>query len=219
MSGTRDEPRSRMIERLQAQDVRAASEVLARSFLDNPGMLAVLRGDPAEHRLRVLKRAMLGFTEGVRRYGVAEVVKDEGRVKGVALAFAPGEYPPPLRAELFLSAGPISAGPRRMLRFAQLGHQLNVRHASEPHWYLWILGVEPEYQGRGVGSQLLRSLTARTQRDRVPCHLETDRASNVRIYARHGYVVTKEEVLPALDTTFWFMRRAHAQDEGGCSER
>ena len=207
-----------MIEPLQAIDVRAASEVLARAFLDNPGMLAVLRGDSAEYRLRALERGMLGFTEAVRRYGVAEVVKEDGRVRGVALSFAPGGYPPPLCAELIIASGPLSTGPTRVLRFARLDRELRSRHPHHPHWYLWMLGVEPEHQGKGFGSTLLDSLSARARRDRAPCYLETDRSSNVRFYERHGYVLLEQEVLPELETTFWFMQKGQARDPGGGCE-
>lgn len=194
--------------------MRAASEVLARAFLDNPGMLAVLRGDSAERRLTVLRRGMFGFAQAVQRYGCAEVFKEDGRVRGVALSFAPGAYPPPPMAELIIAIGPVLAGPRRMLRFARLDQQLSSRHPPDPHWYLWMLGVEPEHQGKGLGSALLRSLAARAERDRAPCYLETDRASNVRLYERHGFTLLKEEVLPVLDAKFWFMWRGLAGDRG-----
>jgi ribosomal protein S18 acetylase RimI-like enzyme len=196
-----------LIERLQSHDVCAASVVLARAFLDNPGMLAVLRGDSAERRLTVLKRGMFGFAHAVQRYGCAEVLKEDGRVRGVALSFAPGGYPPPLMAELIISVGPLLAGPRRVARFALLDQQLRSRHPPDPHWYLWMLGVEPEHQGKGVGSALLRSLAERALQDRAPCYLETDRASAMRLYQRHGFALLDEEVLPVLGARFWFMRR------------
>jgi len=196
-----------VIEPLQARDVRAAASVLARAFRDNPGMCGLLRGDPAETRLRVLQRCMLGFAEAVRRHGVAEVVKERAEISAVSLAFPPGGYPPPLRAELMIAAGPLLSGPRRVLRFARAHDQIHQRHPRYPHWYLWMLGVEPERQGQGLGSALLKSLSARADSERAPCYLETDRASAVRLYERHGYAVLSDEVLPALDARFWFMRR------------
>ena len=42
------------------------------------------------------------------------------------------------------------------------------RHPKEPaHYYLPVLGVEPEFQGRGFGSALLQPVLARCDRDRV----------------------------------------------------
>ena len=82
------------------------------------------------------------------------------------------------------------------------------RHPHDPHWYLWFLGVEPERQGQGFGSVLLRALSARAEADRVPCYLETDKATSVKIYERHGYRVEAEEVLASFGLKGWFMRRA-----------
>ncbi len=194
-----------MVEPLSAADGSAAGLVLARAFRDNPAMTAVLAGDPPEVRLRVLERAMIGFTEAVRRYGVAEIVRVEGRVAAVALSFPPGGYPPPIVAQLIGARGPIAAGLRRALRFARIDHEMRKRHPKYPHWYLWILGVEPECQGQGLGSELLRSLSARSLK--MPCYLETDKATSVRLYEKHGYAVTSEETLPGVEVKLWFMKR------------
>jgi ribosomal protein S18 acetylase RimI-like enzyme len=86
------------------------------------------------------------------------------------------------------------------------------RHPHYRHWYLWFLGVEPERQGQGLGSKLLRSLSAKAEADAVACYLETDTASNVKIYERHGYEVQSEEVLPPGNVRFWFMKRAETAE-------
>jgi ribosomal protein S18 acetylase RimI-like enzyme len=84
-------------------------------------------------------------------------------------------------------------------------HKLHPRY---PHWYLWFLGVEPERQGRGLGSELLRLLSAKAEADRVPCYLETDKPSSVKLYEHHGYRVQSEVVLPKVDLRLWLMKRS-----------
>ena len=98
-----------MVEALSSADVRAAGLVLARAFRDNPAMTAVLKGDDADVRLRVLEPCMIGFAEAVRRYGVAEVVKESGSVSAVSLSFPPNGFPPPVWAQLIGARGPIAA--------------------------------------------------------------------------------------------------------------
>jgi ribosomal protein S18 acetylase RimI-like enzyme len=199
-----------MLRRLDASDVEAAAGVLARAFRDNPGMLALLPDDSPDARVGLLERGMKGFVRAVSRFGVAEAVADEGRIRAVSLSLGPGGFPPPLRAELMMAPGIIRAGLRCALRFARLDGEMRKRHPHYPHWYLWMLGVEPSEQGKGLGSELLRVLSARAGADRVPCYLETDRQTSVRLYEKHGYVVQKEEVLP-FDLKLWFMKRP----EGG----
>lgn len=195
------------IEPLAGVDIGEAAAVLARAFRDNPGMLVLFRGDSPEVRLRLLGPCMQGFVEAVVRFGVAEVVKDSGRICAVSLSFGPGQFPPPFRSQFTMAKGPIRAGLTRALRFARIDQQMRRRHPHYEHWYLWFLGVEPDRQGQGLGSLLLKSLSERAGRNGSPCYLETDKQSSVRIYEKHGYKVENEEVLPGLELKLWFMRR------------
>lgn len=196
-----------MVEPLAATDVAEAAAVLTRAFRDNPGMCALFKGDPEATRARLIGPCMVGFVESVLRHGVAEVVKDEGKIAAVSLSFPPDGFPPPFWATVVQSKGPIRAGLTRALRFARIDQQLRVRHPHYRHWYLWFLGVEPEQQGRGRGSELLRSLSGKADAGNVASYLETDKATSVKIYERHGYVVESEEVLLGLDLRLWFMKR------------
>ena len=177
-------------------------------------MLAMFPDDAADERLRLLTPCMEGFVASVVRYGVAEAVKLNGRVVSVSLSFGPGAFPPPFFATILQAKGPLRAGARRALRFARVDQQMRKRHPHDPHWYLWFLGVEPEQQGKGLGSQLLRALSSRAEADRVPCYLETDKPSSVKLYEGHGYRVESADVLPGFNLKLWFMRRPHADGSG-----
>jgi hypothetical protein len=41
----------------------------------------------------------------------------------------------------------------------------------------------------------------------VPCYLEADKHSSVKLYERHGYRVESEEVLPKVDLRLWYMKK------------
>lgn len=199
------------VEPLSAPDVPAAAGVLARAFRDNPGMLALFKGDEPDVRLRLLEPCMVGFTEAVLRWGVAEAVKDGSAIVAVSLSFAPGKFPPPFRSQFTMAKGPLRAGLTRALRFARIDQEMHRRHPQYRHWYLWFLGVEPDRQGQGLGSMLLRSLSDKAARDGAPCYLETDKQTSVRLYEKHGYKVENEEVLKGLELKLWFMRRPERQ--------
>jgi len=195
------------VEPLARADVGAAALVLARAFRDNPGMLVLFKGDAPEVRLRLLVPCMVGFTETVLRFGFAEVVKIDGEIVAVSLSFAPGRFPPPFRSQFTMAKGPMRAGLTRALRFARIDQEMRRRHPHYRHWYLWFLGVEPAQQGQGLGSMLLKTLSERARRDDVPCYLETDKQSSVRLYEKHGYKVENEEVLDGIELKLWFMKR------------
>lgn len=80
----------------------------------------------------------------------------------------------------------------------------------EPHWYLLVIGVDPELQGRGVGSALVRDGLAQADRNGHPCYLETSDPRNVAFYERHGFVVLQEASLGTGGPPAWAMRRAAA---------
>lgn len=198
---------SASVEPLLHADIDRAAGVLARAFRDNPGMLALFRGDTPARRLELLGPCMAGFVKAVLRFGTAEVVKDAGDIVAVSLSFGPGKFPPPFRSQFTMAAGPVRAGLTRALRFARIDQEMRRRHPHFRHWYLWFLGVEPGRQGQGLGSLLLKSLSERARTDGVPCYLETDKQSSVRLYQKHGYIVEKEEVLPGIELMLWFMTR------------
>ena len=64
------------------------------------------------------------------------------------------------------------------------------------HWYLLILGVDPQHQGKGHASQLLNGMFKDTDEEGVPCYLETEGENNVSMYKHFGFKVVDEFIVP-----------------------
>jgi ribosomal protein S18 acetylase RimI-like enzyme len=80
-------------------------------------------------------------------------------------------------------------------------------HPTEPHYYLFLLGTRPEWQGRALGSSLMTPVLEKCDRDRVPAYLEATSERNKQLYLRHGFEVT--DVIPLPDgPTMWPMWRS-----------
>lgn len=47
-------------------------------------------------------------------------------------------------------------------------------YANFSHWYLYPIGVDPVYQGKGYASLLLRAKFVEIDGQNVPCYLETN---------------------------------------------
>ena len=62
----------------------------------------------------------------------------------------------------------------------------------EPHWYLPLVGVEPNAQGRGLGGALMRHAVARCDQEDAPAYLESSNPRNISLYERHGFEVMGE---------------------------
>ena len=96
-------------------------------------------------------------------------------------------------------------------RFTEAMAWLETQHRevmAEPHWYLWALGVEPDSQGRGIGTALLQPVLKQAAADGSPCYLETQTERNVRFYRRQGFEVLLDVEVPGIGLRLWCMGRS-----------
>jgi len=188
--------------------VEDAAGVLVRSFAADPGLLFVLP-DPAD-RARLgpsLARTVLRYA---LRCGSPLVTRDA--VRGVALWFPPDAADPTGDdlAGSGIAGVPELIGPAAWRRLKGLLDHLDAlhpRYAPEPHWYLAMLGVDPGWQGQGLGEALMRPIFAQADRDGLPCYLEAPTEGNARYYGRRGFRVVAEADVPDSGVHVWLMRR------------
>jgi ribosomal protein S18 acetylase RimI-like enzyme len=140
-----------------------------------------------------------------RRHGLALAARVQGRVAGVLVATPPNAYPLPTPGGLARLRTLLGQGLSVARRWGRVFDTLYLHHPRYPHWYLATLGVDPQSQGRGVGSVLLRHWLETIDPDGVSSYLETDRARNVVFYERAGFEVVGEARV--FDVPVWLMRR------------
>jgi ribosomal protein S18 acetylase RimI-like enzyme len=186
-----------------------AADVLARAFHADPAYRQLVPDSNERTRaLRALFAAVVGYS---LRYGQVHTTSDLG---GAACWLTPGNtditFWRMLRTGLGFQRAMAKFRPdaRRQLLDA-LAHlqEIQLRLMARPHWYLWALGVEPAYQGRGIGSELIRPALAQSDLEEAPCYLETQSERTLAFYARHGFEVVSEGVLPGLGLKSWSMLR------------
>ncbi len=84
---------------------------------------------------------------------------------------------------------------------------LHAELAPEKHWFLQLLGVAPEHQGKGHASRLLRPMLERLDEEGLPAYLETTNPVNVPRYEHFGFEVVREGMMPGTPIRFWCMLR------------
>ncbi len=93
------------------------------------------------------------------------------------------------------------------LRHEQFWEWVASRAPREPFWHLDSVGVEPGWQGRGIGSVLVEFSLEQSRASGTPIVLETGSPRNVPLYQRLGFRVVDEEAPPEGGPHVWFMRR------------
>ena len=202
------------IVRLDREQRERAVDAVTRAFLDDPMWSCVLPDRTARGTLlRPMWNALAEFS---LVYGEAWTTSNGD---GAALWIRPGKT----KTTLWMVARTGFALPRSIFglpkdargRFFKMMLFIDGIHRKlmpEPHWYLWLLGVAPEAQRRGIGRRLLEPILDRADREGVPCYLETQTTGNVAFYAKSGFEVIREDVEPVCGLPIWFLRRGAASE-------
>ncbi|MDX1766373.1 MAG: GNAT family N-acetyltransferase [Candidatus Saccharimonadales bacterium] len=78
---------------------------------------------------------------------------------------------------------------------------------DENSWYLSIIGILPEYQGRGLGAGLVVNMLEKTDQLRIPTYVETFTSKNITFYNRLGYKTVDYFHEPTTGAKYWLMIR------------
>jgi GNAT superfamily N-acetyltransferase len=199
------------VHRASAADAPAMAGALARAFHDDPAFTWVLHGDPG--RMRILER---GFELFLRRVWLEqeETYTTAGMV-AVSAWELPGRWKVPIGRQLRLLPAMAGVFKRHLPRVLKALMALEGRHPREPHYYLAFIGVEPEWQGRGLGGAVLAPVLERCDAEGMPAFLEASTPRNRALYERHRFTVTEEFTLGRGAPPQWRMwREPRATDTG-----
>jgi ribosomal protein S18 acetylase RimI-like enzyme len=131
------------------EDFDPLADVLARAFYDDP-VTAWFYPDAA----RRMRHARRFFGIRLRQLAVHELTFTTSQRSGAALWAPPGHWRESLRQSLMqLPMLPVLLP--RIVRSTQAVREIERHHPIEPHFYLSVVGTDPDQQGGGVGSALL----------------------------------------------------------------
>jgi ribosomal protein S18 acetylase RimI-like enzyme len=185
-------------------DRELVAAVLTAAFMDDPVTNWAAPAD--RHRAAVIRHFFRCYFDF--HAGEGTVYVDPAR-RGAAVWALPGNWKTSVGQDLRISRA--FAHPRHWLRAPTVARGLlglEREHPPEPpHFYLASLGVEPEQQGRGLGSRLMEPVLDICDSDRIPAYLESSKESNIAFYSRHGFRVTGELKLSRRGPTMWPMWR------------
>jgi ribosomal protein S18 acetylase RimI-like enzyme len=178
--------------------------VLARAFYDDPPTAWVFNDDA--RRLQLLQRSYALFLRKLW-FKQDECYTTDG-VVGAAVWERPGEWKVGMLDQLRLLPALARINGRLLPRVMRALAALESNHPAEPHYYLAFVGVDPEWQGRGLGAALMRPVLDRCDDEKIPAYLEASSPRNRALYERHGFEVTEEFAVGRGSPPVWRMWRA-----------
>lgn len=192
--------------RLNKSYIKPAAKVLAKAFQNDP-LFVYFFPDASERENKLPHLFQL-----LVRYGVlyGEVYSVSPNLEGVAVWLPSEKAYHRLWEMVHLSMLPKIGREviGRMWHCNQYATSVHKRHAHFRHWYLSLIGVDPLLQGRGYASILLKAMSARIDKEHLPCYLETQTVKNVSIYRHYGFKVVEKFIIPSTtEFSNWAMLR------------
>ncbi len=197
-------------ERFQSQTVRLANQsdikgiakTFAKAFYDDPVSGYFFPNDAT--RAKALEKF---FAIQVKYYLKKGIVYTNDDFQGASVWAAP-EYKYGSVGE-FLSLAPmvfvLKGGSSRAMKALNV---LDSKHPHEvEHYYLSTLATHPQFQGKGVGSSMLKPILEICDSKEIPSYLESSKIENVPFYSSLGFKVTEEVSLPLNGPTLYLMWR------------
>ncbi len=185
------------------EELERAARLLERAFADDPLMLYVLPN--AKERE---KRAGWYYGANVKHAALFGEVWATPKFEGISAWLSPSNeshwsFDKLKQSGLWRMTERL--GVRASQRFMR-SVSFDIPHKDELHWYLLLIGVEPEKQRQGIGNRLMKPMLARAEAEGMTIQLETNDERNLPFYRRHGFELIFEGHVPN-GPGLWAMRR------------
>jgi ribosomal protein S18 acetylase RimI-like enzyme len=176
------------------------TDILSKAFDDNKSVNYVVNQN-GNRQKRI--RGLMEYSYNVcAAFGDVWISED---AEACALVLHPDKKCSTLNSVLWDAKLALSViGLSRVAQVLSRESKIKSFHPKEPFSYLWFIGVRPEFQGSGKGSQLLGEIIEWSKQKNRPIYLETSVERNLLWYQKHGF-----EIFNTLDLTYklYMLRR------------
>jgi ribosomal protein S18 acetylase RimI-like enzyme len=193
-----------VIEKLNVNQAKETSVVLALAFANTPNTLTVWENPSSEKALRATAK-IFNSAKLSRKFSNVYVAKINGKIVGAINYTVSPNCQPSMGEQLKSLPSLIFSFGKALPKAFNILSAWGKHDPKEKHIHIGPLGILPEYKGKGIGTQLLQHALKITDEQNIPCYLETDATRNVQLYERNGFKVTK--TITVNNITNWLMWR------------
>jgi ribosomal protein S18 acetylase RimI-like enzyme len=185
---------------LNHSQIKPAAETMSQAFHNYPvSVYAFPDAGVRQQKMLYFFRFILYYCQ---RYG--EVYATSPQMEGVAAWLSSDTFP--LTMWQMLRSIPLSVffhvasgGGGKMRTCGEYFDAVHHRLIPYRHWFLQMIGVKPEYQGKGYGGRLIRPVLDRIDKEGLACYLETQDDRDVPLYEHYGFKIIDESIIPGTD--------------------
>ncbi len=189
------------MKKAEYKDKSLVIDILTKSFDTNQSVNYIVKQD--KHRRKRVSALMDYSFEVCYLFGDVFLSDDK---KACALVTYPDKKKTTLKSilldvKLILSC----VGLKNIKKTIARESAINKIQPKEPKYYLWFIGVDPEYQSEGIGSVLLNEIVEDSEHKKRTIYLETSTLKNLPWYEKFGFDIYHE-----LDLSYklFFLKRA-----------
>lgn len=191
-----------VVREARRDEQRSVCDLLGRAFFDDP-VSEYLFPDAKSRADRYARFAGIA----IEAFAGSGLVLTEPGIRTGAIWQAPRPEPLGFARQLRVLAKLVGLTRSGLRRAARLGELMSRHHLREPHWYLAVLGTDPDARRAGLASAVLAPVLERCDRERIPAYLESSKAANIPFYNKHGFEVAGELKIPGGPTLWPMVRR------------
>ncbi|NVM35526.1 MAG: GNAT family N-acetyltransferase [Candidatus Lokiarchaeota archaeon] len=197
--------------RLKRNQVKLAAKLLARAFENNPVCIAFFP-DPTK-RVKQNYHLMKNSIRYCMRFG--EVYTTSPKLEGIALwqleDSREEQQDKPISLSInwfnFVLAVALGKSLEKVRSVYDYVYKTHFTLVPSRHWYFFVIGVDPNFQGKGFASSLIKPMLARIDKEQLRCYLDTNNEKNVGLYQHFGFKVLKKYQIPGTNVINWSMSR------------
>ena len=187
--------------------LKIAGKMLSNAFIHDPAFNYLI--PDTNERLKILNHYFQHVIKYGLRYGE---VYSSTNLEGITVLFPPKDssHSKWKAIKTGALALPLKVKWKYLAlqnKFHKFSDKIHTNLAPCPHWYLSLIGIDPNHQGKGYGKKLLFSTINRIDPERKPIYLETNKERNLEIFKRFGFQILQKVKVPGTKIFHWSLVR------------